>query len=289
MLISCTELHIICSSNDAVAVSKQLILLGAKAVAFKKTEESPIYESDPDKMSRWQKPIVIGLFEEKQISASLFESFQHFGKVTQHSLENKEWIRLSLSQFQPLSFGKKLWICPTWIASPDPHTINVILDPGTSFGTGKHPTTQLCLEWLVNHLSKEKIVIDYGCGSGILGMTAFKLGADKIYCVDIDEQALMMTRSNANLNKIPETNLLTFLPKQMPIIQADLLIANILVTPNIMLAPHFTKLIKQGGKILLSGILENQVDEIKKAYQPHFIFQPSTVQEGWACLEGMLV
>lgn len=286
MLISWTEIHIACPGTEAMNVSNQLELLGAKAVTFKDAEDDPIYEPDPQKISLWEQTIVVGLFEKKQVSESMLDYLQQFGEVNSVPLQNKDWVRLSLSQFQPIQFGKKLWVCPTWITPPDPNAINVLLDPGLAFGTGKHPTTSLCVEWLVNHLSGEKTVVDYGCGSGILGITAYKLGAEKIYAVDNDEQALIATRSNAQLNHIPVENIMTFFPKELPALQADLLIANILAGPLIILKTCFEKLIKPNGKILLSGILENQMSDVKKAYETHFDFDKPIIQEGWVCLAG---
>lgn len=285
MLLNWTEIHILCAGKNALALSDHLQELGAKAVTFKDAEDQPIYEPDPKNILLWDKTIVIGLFEKEDVTDGILQDLKKYGELSLHQLENKDWVRLSLSQFKPMQFGK-LWVCPTWIKPPDPSAINVLLDPGLAFGTGKHPTTSLCIEWLVNNINQENVVIDYGCGSGILGITAFKLGAEKVFAVDLDEQALIATRSNANLNKINGADLQTFFPNELPPIKCDLLIANILAQPIMKLVKHFNSLVKPQGRILLSGILENQMQDVINIYQPYFSFREPIIQEGWVCLSG---
>lgn len=288
MLLSWTEIHIRCSGKQALALSDHLQELGAKAVTFKDAEDQAIYEPNPEKILLWDKTIVIGLFEKEEVTDSIIQDLRNYGELSLHQLENQDWVRLSLSQFKPIQYGK-LWICPTWIRPPDPNAINVLLDPGLAFGTGKHPTTSLCIEWLVNNINQENLVIDYGCGSGILGIVSFVLGVKKVFAVDLDEQALIATRSNASLNKISESDLQTFFPKALPSVQCDLLIANILANPIVGLVKHFNSLVKPHGRILLSGILESQLNDIINIYQPYFSFREPVIQEGWVCLSGIKI
>lgn len=286
------ELHIKTSAERAHILADQLNLFGAQAVSFLDAGDQPIYEPSAEKPQLWQETIVVGLFEpqhpienvltflEEQAAEGFIEHFH-----LKH-LEDQDWQRLCLDSFKPMSFGKKLWICPSWHKAPDPNAINVTLDPGLAFGTGTHATTSLCLSWLDQHISHEKIVIDYGCGSGILGIAALKLGAQKVFAVDNDPQALEATRSNAERNDILANQLQTFLPSDLSAPAADVLIANILAQPLIELAPTFASLLKPHGKIVLSGILTDQIAEIFSAYQPFFALEKPISKAEWVRIVG---
>ncbi len=210
---------------------------------------------------------------------------QTVGKVIK-KIADEDWVRRSLDQFKPMKFGKRLWICPSWFTPPEPNDVNIILDPGLAFGTGTHPTTALCLEWLDEHINAQHLVIDYGCGSGILSLAALKLGAKRVFAVDNDEQALEATLRNGEKNGFIPPELQTYLPNELPVEQADLLIANILAQPLIELAPLFAKRVKPHGKLILSGILPSQTEEITKAYSPWFNMQPPDFKEEWSRISG---
>jgi ribosomal protein L11 methyltransferase len=182
-----------------------------------------------------------------------------------------------------MCFGEQLWICPSWHQPPKPDAVNILLDPGLAFGTGTHPTTALCLNWLDQAQVKDKTVIDYGCGSGILAIAAALLGAKKVIGVDIDPQALEATQANAKRNNV---QIETYLPDDCPNITADLVIANILAGPLQTLAPTLVKLSKTKSDIILSGILDSQADAVSNTYQTWFEMQPPTQKEDWIRLVG---
>jgi ribosomal protein L11 methyltransferase len=288
-----TEIHITCDTNHASSIGDQLLLLGANAVTFQDAANQPIYEPLPGQTPNlWPETIAIGLFPGDQPLRSIILYFEeqqakneikHFRLVV---LPDQDWIRLGLENFKPMLFGKRLCICPSWITPPEPDRINIILDPGLAFGTGTHPTTALCLEWLDRHIDAQPVVIDYGCGSGILAIAALKLGAKKVIAVDHDEQALMATLANGEHNQIPPELLVKLLPNALKDIKADLIMANILAKPLMELAPLFHNLLKENGKIVLSGILDSQVKDLVEIYQTWFNIDDLRSNEEWVCLEG---
>jgi ribosomal protein L11 methyltransferase len=202
-------------------------------------------------------------------------------------VENRQWERAWLDDFKPMRFGNRLRICPSHLQPPDDHSVNVILDPGLAFGTGTHPTTALCLEWLDGQPLENKNLIDYGCGSGILAVAALKLGAPLAIATDRDPQALTATRWNAEQNKV-ENRLRLHAPESMPLdSQADIVLANILSNILIELKPVLTALVKQGGQLVLSGILVDQADGVISAYRDSFDFAEPVLKEDWVLLEGI--
>ncbi|MEO8402151.1 MAG: 50S ribosomal protein L11 methyltransferase [Gammaproteobacteria bacterium] len=288
------ELHAKTTSDYADSLSDQLSLLGAQAVTFQDAGDQPIYEPKPGAMDFWQETIVIGLFDyelalkpiivylEEQQAAGLIKSFW-----LKH-IADEDWERVCLQHFKSIQFGSRLWVCPSWQTPPDPDAVNVILDPGLAFGTGTHPTTALCLEWLDQHITAQNLVIDYGCGSGILGLAALKLGAKRVLAIDNDRQALDATQQNAERNQFTNPEMTTYLPEELGDLAepADVLIANILAQPLIELAKRFSTLTKTNSKILLSGILIQQVDQIKEAYLPWFELKESKSMHEWVRLSG---
>jgi len=190
-------------------------------------------------------------------------------------LDDKDWTREWMTHYKPIQCVGNLWIVPEWLDAPDPDATNLILDPGLAFGTGYHATTRLCLDWLTTQDLTDKVVIDYGCGSGILGVGALLLGAKQVLAVDIDPQAALATHQNAKLNGV-EDKMLVFLPdefkayQQTHDVQADTITANILAKPLIHFAPLFATLLKDKGNIVLAGLIENQVNDVMMAYQPYF-------------------
>jgi ribosomal protein L11 methyltransferase len=197
------------------------------------------------------------------------------------TLEDQEWSRVWMDDFHPKQFGEKIWIRPSWETPPNPQAVNIILEPGLAFGTGTHPTTALCLEWLdtLSDLS-DKIFIDYGCGSGILAITAAQLGAAHVWAVDNDPQALEATQENAKKNKV-EKRVSPILPEQLPNIRADGILANILAKPLITLVETFADHLKPNAPLVLSEILKDQTDEVIAAYQPYFTLTEILEKHDW--------
>ena len=193
-------------------------------------------------------------------------------------------MRLTQSQFDPIRISGRLWIVPSWHQAPDPTAINLELDPSLAFGTGSHPTTRLCLEWLEANVSPGVSVLDYGCGSGILGIAALKLGAGDVLGVDIDPAALTAAADNAARNQVS----MRLAPSSAPLAETfDRVVANILTNPLMLLAPLLASRLKPGGRLALSGVLESQADQVIAAYAPHLPLLIGATHEGWVRLEGM--
>ena len=223
----------------------------------------------------------------KEIQDELILNFQDIDfKFTASSVSETDWVKLSQSQFKPICIKNRINIVPSWHKINNPKLINIILDPGLAFGTGAHPTTHLCTEWLIDNVSKEKKVLDYGCGSGILAIAAFKLGAKMVKGVDIDPQAIIASKENGNLN---ECNIDWLNTNEDFKFQTDLLVANILSSALSVLAPLLASYCAPKGKIALSGILESQENQIKKIYEPWFNFEKTLKNNGWVCLSGVKV
>jgi ribosomal protein L11 methyltransferase len=198
-------------------------------------------------------------------------------------IENEDWVRRTQAQFAPQQVAPRLWIVPSWHTPPDPDAVNVMLDPGLAFGTGTHPTTRLCLRWLLTHVRSGSTVLDFGCGSGILAVTAAKLGATRVHGVDIDPQAVAAAQENARRNAVAAT-FVGAADRLAP--PAELVVANILAPPLIVLAPLLADLTASGGAIALSGILTAQADEVRSAFRPWYDFGPDTEEDGWVLLSG---
>ncbi|HTF16111.1 MAG TPA: 50S ribosomal protein L11 methyltransferase [Burkholderiales bacterium] len=201
-----------------------------------------------------------------------------------HSIPDEDWVAKSREQFGPIRVSAHLWIVPTWRTSPEPDAINLVLDPGLAFGTGSHPSTRLCLQWLERHITGGETVLDYGCGSGILAIAALKLGARRAVGVDIDPEAVVAARANAQRNGVAGE----FLEGRAPLtFTADVVIANILANPLKLLAPMLASRCRHGGEIALSGILSDQASGVETCYSPWIAFSPLTEAEGWVCLSGV--
>ena len=205
--------------------------------------------------------------------------------VGTHRVDDQDWVRLTQAQFDPIPVGQRLLILPSWHAAETQAGDReaLIIDPGLAFGTGSHPTTRLCLEWLDEHDPRGLRVIDYGCGSGILAIAAARLGAAEVIGIDIDPQAVLSTAENARINRVEVTALGGDAPLPPP---ADLVIANILSTPLKLLAPILSSLVAPGGRLVLSGVLERQIDEVASCYDPVLNVQAWRTRDGWACLSG---
>ncbi len=273
-------------------IDEALVNAGAVAVTMQDGEDNPIFEPLPGETPLWSTTLVTGLFElpcdveaiKESLSESLNEPFLPI--VVTKDIEDKDWVGAWQDNYKPIKFGDNLWICPTHLEPPEPEVTTVMLDPGLAFGTGTHPTTALCLEWLSDHKERyfDKAVIDYGCGSGILGVAAKKLGAGVCFSTDIDPQAIRAAEQNANRNGV-EVN--PTLPEDFNPEPAAVLLANILANPLIDLAPLLTKYVVSGGDIVLSGLLEHDAENVQAAYEKYFTFEAPQEREGWVRLHGV--
>lgn len=265
---------------------------GAVSVTFQDTYDNPVFEPLPGETRLWGNTDVVGLYE-ADIDTNSLVNFLQTSPIFNHEvnykieqLEDKDWEREWMDNFHPMQFGQRLWICPSWREVPDPNAVNVMLDPGLAFGTGTHPTTSLCLQWLDSLDLQDKTVIDYGCGSGILAIAALKLGAKAAIGVDIDPQALQASRDNAARNHVSE-KLSLYLAKDLPNnLVADVVVANILAGPLKELEPNIQILVKSNGWLGLSGILASQSDSVYQAYQTHFQLDPIITLDEWCRITG---
>ncbi|HQE38653.1 MAG TPA: 50S ribosomal protein L11 methyltransferase, partial [Zoogloea sp.] len=198
-------------------------------------------------------------------------------------VEEQNWVQLTQSQFDPIRITDRLWIVPTWHTAPDADAINLVLDPGMAFGTGSHPTTRLCLEWLTEQVAPGVSVLDYGCGSGILGIAAVKLGAGEVTGVDIDDKAVATAADNAAANGVSLHLQVSAKPLDGTF---QRVVANILTNPLKMLAPLLAARVAPGGKLALSGVLEAQAEEVIAAYAPFIALQVGATLDGWVRIEG---
>lgn len=238
----------------------------------------------------WQNSRVIALFEpaddliHRIAAAALVGGVSDLSAIRIEEVQEQDWVRLTQSQFEPIRITDSLWIVPSWHAAPNPDATNLVLDPGLAFGTGSHPTTRLCLEWLCANIQGGENVLDYGCGSGILGIAAARLGADPVMGVDIDDNALIAARDNAENNQV----VMTLRHTREALDEAfDVVLANILTNPLCVLAPLLAARVAAGGRIVLSGVLEPQAEEVIAAYAPYLPLQVGATFDGWVRLEGV--
>ncbi|RUO73763.1 50S ribosomal protein L11 methyltransferase [Idiomarina seosinensis] len=281
------------SSSEAHApqVGDMLMANSAQAVTYRDGADTPIFEPPIGEVLLWQHTLVTGLFDAetdiKAVVANL-EKARILTTPLQYKvdpLEDKDWEREWMDNFHPIQFGQRLWICPSWRDIPEPDAVNILLDPGMAFGTGTHPTTAMCLRWLDANPPTDATVVDFGCGSGILGIAALKLGAKHALGIDIDRQALIATKDNAERNQVA-AGFDVFLPSEQPDQQADLVIANVLAGPLRELSEVILNYVAPGGQLVLSGILQRQADSVMQAYQPEIEFEPVTNDGDWVMLAG---
>ena len=239
-------------------------------------------------IGEWAASRVSALFEEGQNIACVIAALHAAGLdsavvVDVKQVADQDWVRATQNQFQPVRVSSRLWVVPTWHAAPDPAAINLVIDPGLAFGTGTHATTRLCMKWLDTNLRGGESVLDYGCGSGILGIAALKLGAARATGVDIDPLALLAARHNAMQNQVHMAFVAAERDAPEP---ADIVLANILANPLTLLAPLLARLTRRGGHILLSGVLEHQAREVEDAYRAAFDLAPLEHDDGWVLISG---
>ncbi|MFZ1325334.1 MAG: 50S ribosomal protein L11 methyltransferase [Candidatus Contendobacter sp.] len=296
-------------SNDAAAPWLQLSLeatrhtpeqledallhAGALAVTLEDAADQPVLEPVPGTTPLWTHTRVTGLFDAQadiEIIKNQVRRALHAPELLECQLtplEERDWVRAWLDHFHPMRFGQHLWVCPTDQPPPDPAAVTLWLDPGLAFGTGTHPTTALCLEWLEGADLAGKTVLDYGCGSGILAIAAAKLGAHHIWAVDIDPQALLASDANAAENQVEDRIDLSS-PTALPMdLRFDVLVANILAGILVQLAAEFARRIKPGGWLVLSGILQPHAPAVQAAFAGAFRLTIRQVREDWVLLEGV--
>ena len=285
------QLTVLAAGNQVELLEQLLFLADAQAVTLVDDGDTPIFEPPVGSHPVWPQTQVQALFYDERSDSEILEDLATYSQRANILIElpkemtplpDQDWVRASLDQFKPIKIGG-FWVKPSWNEDPIPPNLTILnLDPGLAFGTGMHPTTQLCLEWLsANHLSGQR-VIDFGCGSGILGVAAGCVGASQVTGLDIDPQALIATEHNASLNDLIVE---TLLPDQTPSCTFDVVVANILANPLIELANTLTDLTRPGGKIVMAGLLDEQVDQVKAAY-PAITFDTDVSKEGWTRLSG---
>jgi ribosomal protein L11 methyltransferase len=292
------QIHITTEQAQVDFTETLLMSLGAVSVTLDDAEDQALLEPLPGETPLWDHVIVTGIFQQTQeepIDAAALVTFIQTQlpadtAIKTEVIENQAWERAWMDHYEPIQIAENLWIVPEWLAAPNPAATNIKLDPGLAFGTGNHASTFLCLEWLAGIDLKDKVVIDYGCGSGILGVAALLLGAKYVYATDIDPQAVLATRQNAELNGVAE-RLWVGLPEEFEQHyqdRAEILVANILAKPLMALVETFHQLTQPHGKIALAGLIEEQIEDVKQAYAPYFdITGQQMREENWCRLSGL--
>ena len=293
VIVSWIEVSISVTRQDAAAAERALEQLSALAVTLEDDEDNPVLEPGPGETPLWPSVQVRGLFESGvdrgrvMVALQTVPGAERPGNLRWREVGDQDWERAWMDRFEPMRFGQNLWIVPSGMSIPEtcnpnePGHTEIKLDPGLAFGTGTHPTTALCLEWLDSQVLDNAWVVDYGCGSGILAIAAALKGADRVAAVDNDQQALEATAINTEHNGVAE-RVSVCLPDEFEVRGADVLLANILAGPLIELAPEITECVKSGGKIVLSGLLAEQVDRVVLAYAASCEVEETAVLDGWA-------
>jgi len=288
------SLHIEAHSQNADLLSDTLMEIGALSASIEDAnaetpDEQPIFGEPGDPPPGiWNKNIISALFnDDVDVNAVMAEveaitGFKDLSYTTE-TVAEQDWVRATQSQFDPIRITNDLWIVPTWHDAPNPEALNIVLDPGLAFGTGSHPTTHLCLAWLVDQVKPHHQVLDYGCGSGILAVAAKKLGASEVVGVDIDAQAIISSEFNAEQNQVSAD---FYMATDYPEKQADIVVANILSSALSVLAPALAGACKQGGKIALSGILREQAEQVSAIYAEWFTMDAPVFMDSWTLLTG---
>ena len=304
--MSWTEVVIDIAQHHAEALSDALMEAGALSVSVEDADEGTDREKplfgEPGmepKEAAWEHSRVVALTDvDADQGAIVAEAANAIGMsaapaFTVRAVSDQDWVRLTQSQFAPIHIGANIWVVPSWHEAPDPDAIILELDPGLAFGTGSHPTTRLCMEWLEAHPAPGKTVLDYGCGSGILAMVAKKMGAGDVAGVDIDPQAIESANENAARN---HCEIAFYLPDDFAVAakadhangRFDVVVANILSSPLKVMAPMLAARVAPNGSLVLSGVLARQADEVALAYAPYLKLGVWAEQDGWVALHGQL-
>ncbi|HKT65676.1 MULTISPECIES: 50S ribosomal protein L11 methyltransferase [Burkholderia] len=294
--MSYRELVVELAREHAEALSDALLDLGALSVSVEDADadtpdEQPLFGEPglvPDRTA-WQHSRVVALLSPDHEPAVLLAAaaneigLAEAPKFDVREVEEQDWVRLTQSQFEPIPIGERIWVVPSWHDAPDPDALVLELDPGLAFGTGSHPTTRLCMEWLEQSVKPGQSVLDYGCGSGILAILAKKCGANPVIGIDIDPQAVESARQNSERNRAEVTY---GLPDACPDGEFDIVVANILSNPLKLMASMLASKVKPGGRIALSGVLARQADEVAAVYARYIDISVWREHEGWVCLAG---
>jgi ribosomal protein L11 methyltransferase len=294
--MSYRELIVELAREHAEALSDALLELGALSVSVEDADadtpdEQPLFGEPgltPERTAWTHSRVIALLAPEHEPAVLLAAAANQLGLADTPSfsvreVEEQDWVRLTQSQFDPIPIGERIWVVPSWHAAPDPDALVLELDPGLAFGTGSHPTTRLCMEWLEQSVKKGESVLDYGCGSGILAILAKKCGANPVIGIDIDPQAVESARHNSERNHADVTY---GLPDDCPAGEFDIVVANILSNPLKLMASMLSSRVKPGGRIALSGILARQAEEVAQIYRQWIDIDVWREHEGWVCLAG---
>ncbi|MDR5772547.1 MULTISPECIES: 50S ribosomal protein L11 methyltransferase [unclassified Caballeronia] len=282
--------------EHAEALSDALLDVGALSVSVEDADadtpdEQPLFGEPgltPEK-SAWKRSRVVALLADDADPAVLLAAAANEIRLADtpayslREVEEQDWVRLTQAQFDPIHIGERIWVVPSWHDAPDPDALVLELDPGLAFGTGSHPTTRLCMEWLEQSVKPGQSLLDYGCGSGILAILAKKCGAQPVYGIDIDPQAVESARQNSERN---HADVIYGLPDECPAGEFDIVVANILSNPLKLMASMLASKVKAGGRIALSGILARQADEVAAVYAQWIDIAVWREHEGWVCLAG---
>lgn len=286
------KLRLRADKAQAQVIADTLENLGALAVSLEDAGDEPQFDLGQPEAAAWSDTWVSGLFPIGTSPLGVLEQLARdtaLSPLPPHDVElvaDEDWERSWMERYEPLRFGQRLWVCPSWLTPPDPSAVTIMLDPGLAFGSGTHATTALCLEWLERQSLTGKTVIDYGCGSGILAIAAVKLGARAAWGIDTDPQALAVSRENAARNGIG-SELTLLLPEQAPAgMIADIVLANILAKPLMELAGRLKTLVRPSGGLALSGLLANQTEEVSRHYVQDFDLTVE-IRDDWALLRGV--
>ncbi|RTE85693.1 MULTISPECIES: 50S ribosomal protein L11 methyltransferase [Gammaproteobacteria] len=266
----------------------------AQAVTYRDAKDAPIFEPGPGEVQLWSQTLVTGLYPAEVKLQPILSNLAKVSFLAQplqyktDPLEDKDWEREWMDNFKPICFGDKFWVVPSWHEPPKPEQPFILLDPGMAFGTGTHPTTSLCLTWLTEQNLEGKTIVDFGCGSGILGIAALKLGAARCIGTDIDQQALIATKDNAKRNGVGD-KFEVYLPQNAPDIKADIVIANILAGPLQELSGVIQGYLKPDSPIAMSGILHRQAEDVMNAYSEGVTFAEARFEGDWSLIHGIAV
>ena len=294
--MSWIQLRLDTNPDQVETLEEFMLASGSVAVTMEDNADQPVLEPAVGETPLWGQTRLTGLYA---ADADMDAVLGHFPKALLANtnyrieiLEDKDWEREWMQHYQPMQFGKRLWVCPSWLEPPAPEAVNLLLDPGLAFGTGTHPTTSLCLTELDGMGLDRQLVVDYGCGSGILAVAALKLGAREALGVDNDPQALVASRDNAQRNGIADADFAVALPGQYDAsgweAQADVVIANILAGPLMELSDTLLHFLKPGGTLMLSGLLDTQAPGMIEHYSDRILLRVAGEHEGWVCLRGEL-
>lgn len=297
--MSWVSLMISVDATHAEVLSESLLDLGALSVdmhdaAAGTIREQALFGEPGEPIEQiWLDTEVAALFTEDADIPAIMQAVTQIAQLPSQPcyrlayLEEQDWVRLTQSQFNPIQISSRLWIVPSWHQPPDASAINLVLDPGLAFGTGSHPTTKLCLSWLDENLRQGDTVLDYGCGSGILAIAALKLGASHVSGLDIDPHAVAASRENASRNQCDPAAIKFAIENSESATQFDVVVANILANPLMILAPILISATHKGGYIVLSGILKEQAKEVMDVYKQWFSIEVAREEEGWVLLTGI--